>query len=1001
MRFTSIVIAAGTVLTAVGAERAAAQQYVWNQPGGATWGTNVNWTPNGVPDEAGESALIDLGATFTITLGGSPNPDSVLMLSTGATIEIMNASLLGIGGAAGFVNNGTVIVNSTTGPNFTSLRFGAPAPLSGTGLVRLNSFGGDLNAAYIETTGPGEVLHQSPHRIAGTGRIPAKMTNDSLIIADQPGRLLEITGPLTQGAGGELRADTGIISLGNGAAVSGGTLTSANGGTWQVNSSPSVSGVTSNANGEILNTAMLRVLAGGMTNNAVLSVNNGSGSNFTRVRMDESATIGGIGSIHLRSNGNLDTAYIEGVNADAVLTQGPSHSITGSGRIYATTVNQGTVRATTPGQVLEIRGLFTQQGAGSIIGDNADAAMGAGALVSGGTINSVGTGLVRVTGDPRLSGSTNLGNMSVDNTALLRLLSGGMVNNGILAVNNGAGPNFTRIRIDEPCTIGGSGSIVLNSNGNLDTAYMESVNGAAVVNGGSHTIRGTGRVYSVMTNDGTILADRAGQFLEIRSAVTQGAGGAVRGNPGIAGLGTGAVINGGSFASANGGSVRTTGSAKASGVTNIGGLEIGNATSLSLLSGGLTNNGEFAINDGTGPNFTSLIAEESCELGGSGVLTLRALAGSPDTAYIETNAQQLTHGPAHTITGSGRLYGQIRNLGTIRGSTTDSGAFLRIRGQVTQEGAGTIVGEIGAVGLEGGTVNGGTFQSAGGAVRAFGGTSAMNGVTNQGAFNVDNAARVVTTAFVNNGTVVINTSGGPNFTSLSFPGAQMLGGNGSVLLNVQNGDLNTAYMETVSSELTLGQGQTIRGSGRLFGQMVSRATISPGATAGAIGRIESFAPFTLAPESRLEIDVHGEGAGQFDVLGCNSSLALAGKLTIDVVGWNPADTCASIDFITGPAITGKFDGYTLNVPPPGAGRVWRLDYQPNRVSLRLTCPSDLSGDCIVEDLDFTLFLYSYNILDCADPAMPQDCPSDLNGDGVVDDADFQVFVLAYNALLCP
>ena len=45
-------------------------------------------------------------------------------------------------------------------------------------------------------------------------------------------------------------------------------------------------------------------------------------------------------------------------------------------------------------------------------------------------------------------------------------------------------------------------------------------------------------------------------------------------------------------------------------------------------------------------------------------------------------------------------------------------------------------------------------------------------------------------------------------------------------------------------------------------------------------------------------------------------------------------------------------------------------------------------------------MFSYNILDCADPSMPANCPADLNGDNLVDDVDFVSFAAAYNQLLC-
>ncbi|MBN8596764.1 MAG: hypothetical protein J0L78_03730 [Planctomycetes bacterium] len=65
------------------------------------------------------------------------------------------------------------------------------------------------------------------------------------------------------------------------------------------------------------------------------------------------------------------------------------------------------------------------------------------------------------------------------------------------------------------------------------------------------------------------------------------------------------------------------------------------------------------------------------------------------------------------------------------------------------------------------------------------------------------------------------------------------------------------------------------------------------------------------------------------------------------------------------------------------------------------CPADLNGDGFVDDGDFPIFVAAYNILDCADPAMPAGCGADLNGDGFVDDADFVAFVVAYNELVCP
>ncbi|MBN8596963.1 MAG: hypothetical protein J0L78_04740 [Planctomycetes bacterium] len=994
-------LAAALVASAgLAASRSHAQVSTWNNGGGTgSWNLATNWSPANIPDGAGESALINLGGTFTITVTGSPSPDSVQLLSTGATLDIANSSSLSIGAASGLVNDGVVRVNATAGFNFTLLRFGVPAPLSGSGVVRLNA-SNNLSTAYIETTGLGVVQQQSPHRIVGTGRITARVENASAIVADVSGATLEINGQLTQTASGVLRADSGIISLGNGAEIVGGSINGLNGGSWSVNSSPSISAVTSNLTGTVLNNSALRILAGGFANNAVLHVNNAAGANFTRIRIEAPCTLSGVGSVNLRSIDNLDTAYFESTDASAVLTQGPSHQITGSGRIYSPMVNQGTIRATVPARALEVRSTITQSGAGSIIGDNADAALGNSAFVSGGSLATVGIGRVRVTGEATVSGVHNQGKLTLDNNTILHFKSPGIWNWDTLTVNTTAGVNFTRIKVDEFSSVFGSGSIVLNAGANLDTAYIESVSADAKLwNTTPHTIRGTGRIYSPMLNDGVIRADVAAKVLEIRSEVTQTAGGIIEGNQGIAGLGNGAIIRGGILNSVGSGVVRSTGNAAVDGVSNTGLFHLANNTRVGVLANGITNNASIQINDGVGVSFTSLTADAAAFINGTGTLTLRANT-NPDTAYIDGLANGLTNGQFHTITGNGRLYGKLGNHGKIKGSNV-AGEIVRIRGALTQSSSGSLIGGVGAVALESGSVTGGAFESTGGPVRVLSGESSAASVENKGHLQIDNNGRLVLTDFLNNGTVTVNDGVGGNFTALVFPGVQSLGGQGSITLNA-NANLNTAYLEVTGdgSVLTIGEGQTLRGTGRLYGTYVSKALLSPGLTEGAIGRFEPRGPLTLAPESRIDIDIAGGDPGQFDAIASNSAVAIGGSLDLAITGWDPSDPCISIPIISGTVITGEFFAITIDSPEPPAGRVWRLDYELNKVSLRLTCAADLNGDCIVDDRDFTKFIFAYNLLDCADPAMPQNCPSDLNHDGVVDDADFTIWIVAYNELIC-
>ena len=70
------------------------------------------------------------------------------------------------------------------------------------------------------------------------------------------------------------------------------------------------------------------------------------------------------------------------------------------------------------------------------------------------------------------------------------------------------------------------------------------------------------------------------------------------------------------------------------------------------------------------------------------------------------------------------------------------------------------------------------------------------------------------------------------------------------------------------------------------------------------------------------------------------------------------------------------------------------------LAIYTNCPADINLDGVADDSDFSEFVVAYDILDCADAAMPLPCPSDLNADGLVDDSDFSIFVVGYDALLC-
>ncbi|MBX3381088.1 MAG: hypothetical protein KF805_13420 [Phycisphaeraceae bacterium] len=438
----------------------------------------------------------------------------------------------------------------------------------------------------------------------------------------------------------------------------------------------------------------------------------------------------------------------------------------------------------------------------------------------------------------------------------------------------------------------------------------------------------------------------------------------------------------------------------------------------------LHNNGTIVINSNSGGAGTSLSLSHSSQMliSGSGQIVLNATANSLDRAYIQLSGAPVAS--TNTIRGSGNLYGQWVNDGIVQADSSGlilqfasnvshannsiikgiaGGILTFVGGNITQGANGRLIADGGTLNLNGSTVNNGTVEALNAGLVGINGSVHWNNVLPIGPMAVPNSANLYidTPGLTHDDTFTINPTGGANGTSMQFTAGGTFGGTGTTILNATGNSLDRAYLVASNTPVTIGASRTIRGSGNLYGTWSNSGTISPGLTNGAIGTIGVRTGLTLTDSSMVEIDVVGDAAGQFDLLGGGAAITLDGSLIIDTTAWSPTDTCANVGFVTGSAINGVFDSYTIFSGPVPAGKVWRLDYQSNKVSLRLTCNADQNGDCFVDDADFTYFLVGYNILDCADPSMPQYCPSDLNFDGVVDDADFVIFVVAYNELLCP
>ncbi|WP_263975422.1 alpha/beta fold hydrolase [Leptolyngbya sp. 7M] len=374
----------------------------------------------------------------------------------------------------------------------------------------------------------------------------------------------------------------------------------------------------------------------------------------------------------ISGNGDNDTAYLTYAVISATLTNASTHSILGYGRIYTPLVNDGLVNADVAGKgifmidrpkfnsgtmtassggLLQFRTPVTQTSSGIIISsDNSPVQFNnAVGLTSGGTLNGAGANSgIQYFGSNQLESVTLLNNHMVMDGAIVNIRDAGVVNNGLWTVSSPTAPgNFTRIATGgtgnpTSATISGTGTIrlqgVQSGNGDNDTAYLTygTVNDV-LTNAAGHSIRGYGRIYANLVNNGTIVADNTpnasgpaskGLFFIDRPKINNGTitatnggfvqfrGITVTGNPSAQIISTdaaspvqmvNATMTGGGFTTSGTGVFQYFGSNTLSNLTVNGTHQITDAALVNLATD-FTNNGNWLISQPTAPgNFTRMV----------------------------------------------------------------------------------------------------------------------------------------------------------------------------------------------------------------------------------------------------------------------------------------------------------------------------------------------------------------------------------------------------------
>ena len=255
------------------------------------------------------------------------------------------------------------------------------------------------------------------------------------------------------------------------------------------------------------------------------------------------------------------------------------------------------------------------------------------------------------------------------------------------------------------------------------------------------------------------------------------------------------------------------------------------------MNGGVINDGLIRlIDNGTSGN-AYFWTQSDTTIGGTGVFELFVEEGSSlsDVQLYPGSATTLTIGADQTVRGTGQIGGQgmIVNNGTIDpGSDTST---LQLTGAHAM-GSGVYSSSAGILDLYNATLTGVSFDSSGaGRVGAFEGNPTLNDVTILGTLDISNeiSQRIayVNNFISNNGSIRIIDNGSSSNAYLWSQSDTTIGGTGAVELFVEDGsNLNDAQLYPGSATtLTIGAGQTVRGTGQIGGQgtIVNNGTIDP------------------------------------------------------------------------------------------------------------------------------------------------------------------------------
>ena len=741
----------------------AVEAQTWNGSASDLWGTAANWTPNTVPNSSTASVtvtnptnnpvLIDIAPTIAnLTVGA---PDSVT-LQNGLSLTVAGGS-----GAGTISNEGTLNIDSTG--SFTDLILGGTSgstiTLTSGGTLSLSS---SPNNRIFSTTGD-TLVNDTGSTIRGAGQLGINnsgfgftLNNAGTINANQSGNPLQVaptnavsnTGMLEATGGGILALigtfnntgagaiqATGASSVVefNGSTINGGTLTTSGGGTVQNSGTATLNGVTiSDGSTFTAVNASSTTLQGTTTINPTGTLAQSSTGSFTDLHISGTVELAGGGTLAMSNSPNnriyatgIDTLIndagntIQGAGEVGINNTGFAFFLNNKGTINANqsaalqvaptdrvggVVNSGTLEAAAGGTLLLTGGTFNNTGSGLILATGSGSVVDFnGSTITGGTLTTQSGGAIQNSGTATLDGTTNSPTISNGSTVTLlngtsTTLMGTITNKGTIAQSSSG--SFTDLHISGGVTLTGGGTLSLSDSPN-NRIFATGTD--TLINDAGNTIEGAGQLGInnsgfgfTLTNNGTILAN-AVNALSIAPSANTTNNGTFQANNGSTLFMNGPLTNynggtstltGGTYnafsgtiqlsqANAGGGAVIATNAANI--LLDGASAQIADGGGNDILRNFLgTNTGSFTIQNGA--NLTTAATGFSnsgtVTIGPNSTFTVGGLhdyAQSGGTTTLTSGTSTLAVASGHSVSLNG---GTLNGSGTIQGNLVNSGLVL-------------------------------------------------------------------------------------------------------------------------------------------------------------------------------------------------------------------------------------------------------------------------------------------------------------------------------------